>query len=381
MRVFHIITGFGQGGAEAVLYRLISATAREISSVVVSLTDEGVYATKLRECGAWVETLNMPRGRLTLEGIRKLRRLIIKTQPDVIQTWMYHADLIGGLVARWSGIRSVVWGIRHANLDADKNSLSTRATMRACALLSNRVPVTIACCSEQAARTHQARGYRANKFIIIPNGYDLTRFRPDELARTKARKEWNIAAEQILLGLVARWDRQKDHANLLQALALLVKKGFVFRCVLVGTGMDKDNQSLSTLIHQFDLETQIILTGPRTDIPHVMNAIDLHILSSVGEAFPNTVAEAMACGTPCVVTDVGDAALIVGDTGWVAPPQNPKTLAERIEQGLATLQREGRGTLGQRCRTRIVENFSLEKMVRAYRTVWETATVSGTSLT
>lgn len=373
MRIFHIITGLGQGGAEGVLYRLVSATACEQESGVVSLTDEGVYAAKLRECGAWVETLNMPKSRLTFSGMRKLRQLISEKKPDIVQTWMYHADLIGGLLARWSGVRSIVWGIRHANLDADKNSLSTRGAIWACALLSRKIPVAIACCSEQAARAHQALGYPTEKFTIIPNGYDLNRFCRDEAARLRIRGEWNIRPDQTLLGLVARWDRQKDHANLLSALALLVEKGFAFRCVLVGPGMSANNQGLLTLIRQLGLESHIILTGPRNDISDVMNALDLHILSSVGEAFPNTVAEAMACGTPCVVTDVGDAALIVGDTGWVAPPQNPEALAQRVEQGLATLQREGRERLSQRCRTRIIENFSLEKMVGAYQLTWETA--------
>ena len=377
MRVLHIIAGLAQGGAEAVLYRLVSATAREINPVVISLTNEGVYAARLRECGARVETLNMPRSRLTLKGTRALGHFITKTQPDVVQTWMYHADLVGGLVARWSGVRSVVWGIRHANLDADKNSFSTRVAARACAILSSRVPAVIACCSEQAARVHQARGYHADKFTIIPNGYDLTHFRPDEGARIRIRREWKIAPDQTLLGLVARWDPQKDHSNLLHALALLAQKGLDFRCALVGTNMDRENPMLSRLIGQFDLGAKIVLTGPRNDVPDVMNALDLHVLSSVGEAFPNTVAEAMACGTPCVVTDVGDAALIVGDTGWVAPPQNPNALAERIEQGLAALRREQREKLGQRCRTRIVENFSLEKMVEAYRAIWERASMAG----
>ena len=380
MRVLHVITGLAQGGAEAVLYRLVSATAPEVSPIVISLTDEGVYGAKLRECGAWVHALNMPRGRLTWAGVRTLGHLIAKMRPDLVQTWMYHADLIGGLVARWAGARSVIWGIRHANLDADKNRFSTRLTMRACALLSNRIPVAIACCSQQAARVHQALGYQANKFTIIPNGYDLTQFRPDLVARAKIRQEWKVAPEEILLGLVARWDRQKDHPNLLHTLALLAKKGLEFRCVLVGTGMSRENQQLAKLIRQLSLEDRLILTGPRNDIPDVMNALDLHVLSSAGEAFPNTVAEAMACGTPCVVTDVGDAALIVGDTGWIAPPQNPEALAERVEQGLVTLQSEGHEALRQRCRTRITEHFSLERMVSAYRDLWE-ATVMPRKMT
>ena len=242
---------------------------------------------------------------------------------------------------------------------------------RICANFSGWLPAAIICCSEQAARVHQGLGYQKSKFTVIPNGYDLSRFTVDESARNRLRAEWLITGKQILLGLVARWDSQKDHANLLRALAKLRAKDLNLQCVLVGTGVDPTNTPLVALIRELSLNDSVILAGARDDIPAVMNALDLHVLpSAYGEAFPNVVAEAMACGTPCVVTDVGDAALIVGDTGWVVPAQDAAALAHGIEVALATLLAKGRASLGSACRWRIEQNFGLAKMVLKYSELW-----------
>jgi glycosyltransferase involved in cell wall biosynthesis len=284
---------------------------------------------------------------------------------------MYHADLVGGLVARWAGVSSIVWGIRTSTLDTDKSSLLTRLVARACAALSKQVPAAIVCCAEQAAKVHQDIGYCKAKFTIIPNGYDLARFNIDDAARSRLRREWGIAPTDILLGLVARWDPQKDHANLLSALSQLKAKQIGLRCVLVGSGVDSDNAALVGQIDDFQLNETVILAGPRDDIPSVMNALDLHVLpSAYGEAFPNVVAEAMACGTACVVTNVGDAALIVGKAGWVVPPRDAVALASGIEKALAALTEKGSAALGQDCRLRIEDNFSLNEMLNRYRTLW-----------
>jgi glycosyltransferase involved in cell wall biosynthesis len=288
---------------------------------------------------------------------------------------MYHADLVGGLVARWAGIRSVIWGIRNSSLDADKASFTARAVARTCALLSRIVPSRIVCCSVEAAEAHQRIGYQARKFSVIPNGYDLSRFAPDAEARTRLRQELGIEPQEVVLGMVARWDPVKDHATLLRALARLRQRGAVLRCVLVGTGMTPGNAALTELLCRLGIEDDVLLAGPREDIPAVMNALDLHVLSSAGEAFPNVVAEAMACGTPCVATNVGDTALIVGDAGWVVPRQSAVALADGIEGALAAFDSRDRVLLSRTCRRRIQENFSLEKMVGAYLALWEQVTL------
>jgi len=353
-----------------VLYRLIVASPPDIEHVVVSLMSEGYFGPKLRQHRISVLALGQPRGQLPLKKVLELRQLIARSRPDVVQTWMYHADLLGGLVARWCGVRSVVWGIRNSSLEPDKTTFSARATARVCAALSRFVPSRIVCCSKEATEAHQRIGYQAHKFSVIANGFDVTRFVTDADARSRLRRKWKIGPDEILLGMVARWDPVKDHANLLEALSVLINQGTAVKCALVGTGMTAANIHLCELLTRLDLHRNVLLMGPRDDIPAIMNALDLHILSSAGEAFPNVVAEAMSCGTPCVVTDVGDAAHIVGPNGWVVPSRNPRALAMGITDALKALDSTGRDVLGARCRARIEDNFSLDRMVREFRTMW-----------
>ena len=296
---------------------------------MVSLMGDAHYGPMLRQRGIEVFAINKPRGRVTLTGLLKLRRIIRAIDPDVVQTWMYHADLIGGLVARWAGVRGVVWGVRHSSVDAIGIAYSTRLTAHMCAFLSRWVPDAISCCSVRAAQYHQTIGYLERKFTVIPNGFDLSLFFPDEQKRDRTRREWGIGPDETLIGLVARWHDQKDHQTLLNSLSMLVDRHPHLRCVLVGSNMDRDNERLCAFVSKLGLSGRILLAGSRTDIPAVMNALDLHVLSSAyGEAFPNVVGEAMACGTPCVVTDVGDAAMIVGNTGWVVEPRDARALAK-----------------------------------------------------
>jgi glycosyltransferase involved in cell wall biosynthesis len=371
VKIFHVITTLAQGGAEAVLFRLIVASTPALEHVVISMRGDAYYVPKLRAAGIEVHMLGMPRGRLTLNGLLRLRRLVIDAHPDVVQTWMYHADLVGGLIARWAHV-PVVWGVRNSNLDADRSSVSSRIAARVCSLISSWLPEAIICCSEKATLIHQRIGYCAEKFAIIPNGVDLAHFAPDTAMRMRTRMAWGIQPGETLLGMVARWDPQKDHDTLLHALAHLMHRGVTFRFVLVGTGMSRDNAELCGNIDRLGLSNRMILTGPHDDIPAVMNAIDLHVLSSAyGEAFPSVVAEAMACGTPSVVTDVGDSAQIVATAGWVVPPKDAEALARGIQEALIALDARGRKVLGQVGRTRIEERFDLKKMVDAYAALWK----------
>ncbi len=372
MKVLHITTGLNDGGAEAVLYRLVCHDGPERHHVV-SLMDEGKYGPLLRQAGARVTCLNMPRRRLTLKGLWRLWRLLRTDRPDVVQTWMYHGDLVGGVIARLAGVRRVCWGIHHTTLEPGKSARTTIWIAHLNARLSRWVPHAIVCCAEKAREVHAALGYAADKMVVIPNGYDLGQFRPDREARERLRREWQIADGTFLIGMVGRFDPQKDHGNLIAALSRLTQRGMPFVCVLVGKDLLPDNPSISQQIAAHGLGENVRLLGQRTDIPAVMNALDVHVLSSsYGEAFPNVLAEAMACGTPCVATDVGDAAQIVGETGWVVPPRDPDALADAIQAAWTEWSRQkGRwGLRQQAARQRVAERFSIERMTEAYRAIW-----------
>jgi len=372
MTVVHIITSLEQGGAEAVLYRLIAAS-QGTTHVVVSLKGAAYYGDRIASLGTRVLTLDLDRlpPLKWLARLIELRRTIRDIKPDVVQTWMHHADLIGGVVARLAETPTV-WGVR--NSTPPRQDWIRRLIVQLCALLSPVVPSRIVTCSNRAVVSHAAVGYARDRFVVIPNGYDLTAFSPDLRSGQRLRAQFGIPSSMPLCVTVARWDSQKDHRTLLRAIALLSSSGQRFQHLLVGRGLDSKNVGLCDLISRMRLSGAVLLAGPRDDIPSVMNAADLHVLSSRTEAFPNVVAEAMACGTPCVVTDVGDAAFIIGDSGWVVPPGDPERLAEAMGNALSTLENSSRrDQLGRRCRQRVVENFGLERMVASYQNIWRIA--------
>lgn len=377
MKVLHVITGLNDGGAEAVLYRLITHDPHD-EHQVVSLTGLGKYGPLLVERGAAVTALHMPRGRLTWAGLRGLWRAVRQARPDVIQTWMYHADLLGGVAGRLAGV-PVVWGVRNTTLEPGRSSRGTIVVARLCGRLSRRLPRRIVACAQAAVGVHAALRYDRKRMVVIPNGYDLEHFRPDTEARARLRREWAVLDDVPLLGMVARFDPQKDHRNLIAALGRLRQAGHVFRAVLIGAGVGPGNAALAQAIRATDLEDEVHVLGPRTDIPAVMNALDVHVLSSAyGEAFPNVLAEAMACGTPCVTTDVGDAAAIVDETGWVVPPRDAAALAGVLARALQAW-RDAAGWRARQlaCRRRIEQHYSLEAMVHRFHSVWDGAVTPG----
>ena len=391
MKVLHIITGLTQGGAEQVLYRLISFD-RNNEHVVISLTNKGTYGVLFEELGIEVHCLNMTRGTIKISGLLRLARLIKYIGPDVVHNVMYHANLIGGIISRLLGIKAVVWVIHCANLDPNLASLSTRLSAKLCAYFSSWLPALIVFDSKYSANFHQRLGYNSDIFYVVHNGIDLNIFKPQSKERDRIRSLWNLSPEQPLLGMVARWDPYKDHQNLLQAFFLLLKRGLNVSCVMVGENIDQSNTTLMNSIYKLGLNKEtnvksrwteqqvvsksqknLILAGSRSDIPAVMNALDVNILSSVSESFGLVVAEAMACGTTCVVTNSEGPALIVGETGWVVPPRNSEALANAIESAINMLNSNDIETVRKKCRQRIEANFSIKNMVRDYNDIWSKA--------
>lgn len=370
LKILHIISGLDDGGAEAVLYRLCRHDKYN-QHHVVSLSGLGKYGPMLQALEVTVTALNMSPGRPSVRAFFRLVRLLSREKPDIVQSWMYHADLFGGIAARTAGIRNVVWGIRQTTLEPGKSKKTTIRIARILARLSWWLPAKIIVCAQRAIDVHVAIGYDRCKMRFVPNGYDLTEFQPLVDPQGRFRAGLNAPIAPPLIGTVGRFDPYKDHLNLLDALVILRQRGIPFRCLLVGTGLDKSNPILLKWITVRNLASIVQLLGRRTDLPKIMNTLDLHVLPSSAEAFPNVVAEAMACGTPCVVTDVGDAASIVGETGWVVPPKDSESLADAIQYALSDF---GSPAWVQRCsaaRKRIEEQFGIHTMVRRYNDIWQ----------
>lgn len=353
------------------LYKLLSVQDRVLfKSEVVSLTDIGPIGKRIRQQGILVRCLGMRRGLPNPSAVLKLAMWLRHSKPDVIQTWMYHADLVGGIAAKLAGDIPVIWGIRHSNLEAGSNKRSTIWTARVCARASRWLPTKIICCSNASRQVHTAIGYAPEMMVVIPNGFDLDTFRPDPGARISVRRELGVQNETPLIGLIGRFDPQKDHHNFVMAAARLQSHQPAPHFLLCGDGVDTQNDVLNRWILQAELTERFHLLGRRGDISRLVAGLDIAASSSsCGEGFPNVIGEAMSCGVPCVVTDVGDSAMIVGDTGYVVPPRNSEAFADALNK-LLSLSPQARMDLGQQARRRVKKNYSLSDIVQHYEALY-----------
>lgn len=376
-KVLFVITTLNTGGAEISLRKLIVSliAKRQYEINVVSLSDIGPVGQSLLQAGISVEALNMKPGRPNLLALWRLVRLIRTYQPNVVSTWLYHADLLGGIAARLAGVRSVVWGIRSADVHSDKTKRLTRGVVRVCSMLSSWIPARIACCSLRARDVHVELGYDEGKFHVISNGFDLGNYFPDEEAYVSVRVELGLTPDTPLIGLIARFHPIKNPEGFVEAAATLAARRPDVHFLMVGHGNDATNAALAGWIQQWGLERRVHLLGLRQDIARLSAALDVAALTSWSEAFPTVVGESMACGVPCVVTDVGDAAYIVGDTGLVVPAGDMKGMANGWLQ-LLSLPKVERRALGQRARQRVADNFDISVMVKRFEAVFAEANQS-----
>ncbi|MES2405892.1 MAG: glycosyltransferase [Pseudomonadota bacterium] len=372
MRIVFIITGLSTGGAEMMLFKVLERLDRKrFAPHVISLTTLGELAPRIAALGIPVDAVGMKPGLPSPSGFFQLMQLLKRLNPDVVHTWMYHADFLGGLAARLADVSAVGWCIRNSNLDRDKTKFSTRTVVTLCASMSKWVPSRILSCSEKARQVHVGCGYAAEKMVVVPNGFDLTRFKPDIDARHRVRTELGITDQTPLVGLIGRFDPQKNHAGFFEAAGLLLRHRPHTHFVLAGNGIDISNAALMQAITQAGVLANTHLLGLRNDIPGLMAALDVLASSSYGEAFPNVLGEAMACSVPCAVTDVGDSAYIVGDTGRVIASGNMTGLAAALEE-LLTLSPSEKAALGERARARVAEHFEISKVVQQYEDFYET---------
>jgi len=371
IHIVHLITGLNVGGAERVLANLVrSSDGSRFRHVVVSMIEPGPVGMELAAAGAEVHGLGMRRGVPSIPGLVRMVRILRRSRPCVLQCWMYHANLLGLLAGKWARVPHIVWGVHSTDLDFSRYRRLTRWVVRACAWLS-RFPDSIVVVSEAAKKDHESWGYPALRMVVIPNGFDLDHFRPDPVARVSVRRELYLADEAPLVGLIARFHPKKDHQTFLRAAAQLHKWMPDVRFLLAGAGVTPQNPELCRAIRENELEGFVFLLGRRNDVARLMASLDiLSLSSSFGEAFPLVVGEAMACGVPCVVTDVGDSAFIVGDTGSVVLAGNPEALARGLAD-MMDLGSDGRKALGQRARQRVEARFSQARMVEAYESLYE----------
>lgn len=370
IKLVHIINDVSIGGAEMMLYKLLSETNRErFEPIVVALRNRGELHRRIEALNVPVYNVAMRLPLPTPTSFWRLIRLIRRLDPDLIQGWMYHgslAALVGGTLGRRV---PVVWNIRQSLNGFNYEKNATAAIIRFLAYLSKK-PAKIIYNSRIAAAQHGAIGYELKNSLVIPNGFVTGLFTPSTEARSSMRVELGIPDDTLLIGLVSRYHPVKDHANFLHAASLLLKTHPDVQFVLCGDGVNWVNPTLCRLIDELKLAERVHLLDQRQDMPRLTAALDIATSSSCAESFPNVIGEAMSCGVPCVVTDVSDLVWIVGETGRVVPSRNAPALANAMRE-LVELGAAGREKLGRAARERVLKNFSLKDIDGLYEGLYE----------
>jgi len=358
------------GGAEVQIVSLAKGLAARGHDVCVVTFYPGGYLEKSIS-GTNIRLLSVNK-RSRWDIIRFIRQLavILRSQKaDVIHSFLGPPNLLAAVLSPILPRTKIVWGIRASDMDLREYDWTWRLVSRAEKLLS-RVPSLIIANAEAGKRFARENGYPDESLKVVPNGIDVDIYRPDLQSGDELRRSWQRDPNQTIIGLAARLDPMKDHPNFLQAAALLKAKGFNARYVCVGDGPEKYKQRLHSLCRDFGLGEDVIWAGHQKNMVNVFNALDVSTQSSAfGEGFPNAVGEAMAAGVVCVVTDVGDAATIVGDAGFVAAKRNPAALAQAWAN-LLQLGTQERRELSVRARNRIVENYSVDRMLDLSETTY-----------
>ncbi len=369
IKCWHVISSLETAGAEMALYRLLARMDPErFENQVACLIEIGAIGEQIRALGIPVRSLQMRRGWPSPAGIIRLSRLLRRGRPDLVQTWLYHANLLGLLAARLVGLKNILWNVRSSDMDMTRYRWLSGWTVRVCARFSGWPRAVVV--NSEAGRAYHARiGYHPRQWVLIPNGVDPEEFHPDPGARESVRDELGLPSDALLIGLVARFDPMKDHGTFFRAAARLLEGHPGVHFVLAGDGVTAQNRTFVSEISGPKLTARTHLLSRRSDIPRITAALDIATCSSLSEGFPNVIAEAMACGVPCVVTDAGDAAGIVGDSGVVVPRRDPERLAEgwrRLVEGGAELRQR----MGQAARLRMVGKYNLGDFVRRYEDLY-----------
>lgn len=370
MRVLFLSSGLGVGGAETALERLIPhLQAKRVVCEVASLRELGEVGARMIRSGITVHALGMNPPKPSLQGLWRLFRLVRHFKPDVIQGWMYHGN-IAAQIARVAAPRAVVLGAIHQTLARPElDPWTTRAVIGLDALLSHLAARTLYV-AHSAAEQHVARGYSNRAARVVPNGVDTKRFKPDAAARSAVRSALGLPEHGRVIGSIGRFHPVKDQAGFLRAAIELAPRFVDARFIMAGAGIEASNPELAPLLAHPALQGRVMMLGPRDDMPRLMPALDFLVLSSLSEGLPNVVAEAMSCGVPCVVTRVGDAAWMVGNTGWVVPPGDVGALVQGMAEALTCVDADYLAH-SRAARQRIESEMAIENVARRYLELYE----------
>ncbi|WP_051881413.1 glycosyltransferase [Parvularcula oceani] len=370
--VLHVITGLNIGGAEHMLLRHAAGLDPSAwRSEILSLLPPGPLAANAAALGVRVHSALMPQGRFTLRAALRIAGIARAVRPDIVHGWMYHGNLAASLAGA-AGRAPCLWSIHHSLADISREKASTRAVIRLSAAMSGS-PAAISYCSRAARGQHEALGFRAKTAIVIPNGTDTDAFRPAPGAGERLRELLGVPPARQLVGHVGRAHPMKDTGSFVAAIARLLEEGRDVQGVVIGAGHDEGGSAVRAAASAHGIGGRISVLGPRGDVAALLPGLDLYVQSSAwGEAFSLAISEAMACGVPPVVTDVGDSAWLVGDAGATVPPSDPQALARACAR-ILDLPAQGRARLSAAARARVAGEFGLDRYVARHVQAYERA--------
>jgi glycosyltransferase involved in cell wall biosynthesis len=367
LRVAHVISSLETGGAEMMLSRLVERLyTRGFPSLVICLGRDGRIGERIRAAGVETRILNLTARLSSVRNFWQAATFLRLWQPDLIQGWMYHGNVAASLLRRLAAPRArLMWNIRCTVRELSDYLPLTQRVIRVNAWLSRR-PEAVIYNSEAAVGQHEALGFRPRRSLVLPNGFDLDHYSRSEAGRSVVRRELGVRPDELLVGLIARYHAMKDFPTFIAAAGRLVTSRSNVRVLVAGPGVDPLNRELAGQLARAGISSSAIVRGEFSDMMAALSALDVFCLSSSwGEGFPNVVGEAMACGTPCVGTDVGDFRQIVGDTGFVVAPDDPVALAAALE-GVLALAPERRAALGEAARARVRELYDINSILERY---------------
>ena len=366
-RVCFLIRSLEAGGAERQLVDLVRALdSTRFQITILTFYPGGALEDEL--AGSKVELVSLnKRGRWEVGGfLRRAYAAMVSRRPDIVHGYLGVANEIAWLLGRACGAH-VVWGVRSSSLDLTQYDWTFRASFAAGMLLSRFVDLIIYN-SHAGALVHWRYGYKPRREVVISNGVDVARFRRDESGRVRLRAHWGIAPEEWLVGIVGRIDPIKGYEVFLAAASILHDDEGRWRFVCVGGGDSAYARGIRDSSAARRLGRALVWAGARSDMSAVYSAMDCIVLSSSGEGLPNALAEAMSCEVGCVTTDVGDAARLVGDTGFVVPVGDARRIADACRM-LRAENAEDRSRRVRAARARVAAEYSLAKL--AFRTAEE----------
>jgi glycosyltransferase involved in cell wall biosynthesis len=367
IKLTHLIIGLNSGGAEHMLYKLLKEINKELFDIkVISLTTKGFYGEKIEELGIELIALNLQEKKRLLQKMFVLYKYLKRT--DVLQTWMYHSDLIGLIIGKLARVKQINWGIRRSDLSLENTKKRTIQIAKICSYFSKRVDNIISC-SIVGKDSHVKFGYNKENMIVIPNGFDTNYLKFKDKVDEDFFTKYNLSPTKTNILMIARWDAIKDHKTFLQAFKSVNNRCPETLAIMCGEGIDNENKSLVSLIKYLELENKVRLLGVIRDIPQILNVSKLLVSTSLSEGFPNVVGEAMSCGTYCIVTDAGDSIHIIGDYGSVIPKRQPQQVANEIIKVL-DIEKVKFDNILLEARNRVEEEFSIGSITKKYEHIY-----------